>query len=287
MTTSESVFPGDTPNMFSVDVEEWYHMNFPSMPKELTDGPSRCSGPTEELLDLLDLNGSKATFFFLGSVAQKYPDLVRKVHARGHEVASHGYAHKLVQDQTPKQFAADVKTSLDILQDIGGVAVEGYRAPSWSLSASTSWAYAILAELGLSYSSSVFPLSTYLYGDSTASIEPTVIETNPGRLYEIPCSVLRIGGLRLPFSGGFYLRLLPIWAVAGATKLINRQGRSVVFYVHPREIDPDHPRLPLPFRDRMAAYLNLRTTARKLERLLAIFPTTTICSFVHNLAPVR
>jgi polysaccharide deacetylase family protein (PEP-CTERM system associated) len=217
----------------------------------------------------------------LGSVAAQHPELVRSVQSDGHEVASHGYGHELVSRQTRAEFYQDVKKSLDILQSITGQAVKGYRASNWSISKGTPWAYEVLAGLGLKYDASLFPYSTFLYGDSQAPLVPFAHHLQGKKLYEIPATVVEILGQRVPFSGGFTFRFLPYWAIRLAIYLTNRQGRPVVFYLHPREIDPAQPRIPLPFRDYFITYINLSSTLRKLGRVLSLAPTISIYRYLE------
>lgn len=273
-------------NILTIDVEEWYHLNYDSMAVHQNKSfESRVQANTEVLLETLAVYYAQATFFFLGSVAEEHPQLVRQAQQMGHEIASHGYGHQLVYQQSPAEFAADVKKSLDILQDITGQPIRGYRAPSWSISDRTPWVYKILSELGLVYSASLFPFKTYLYGDSQAPIDLFVKHTNGYKLYEIPTTVLQVGRWRFPFSGGFYFRLLPYWAIRLATQLTHRQGRPVIFYLHPREIDPAQPRLLLPARDSFVSYVNLKTTLSKLNRLLSFMPTISLWQHLKSHLP--
>jgi polysaccharide deacetylase family protein (PEP-CTERM system associated) len=273
---------GEIRNMLSFDVEDLDAMNFASM-DQFRDWklPSRVCPAMNVLLDVLAAYGARATMFFLGTVAERYPELVRRAQAEGHEIASHGYGHRLAYSQTAGEFRDDVRKSVEILQQISGAPVHGYRAPSWSISKATPWAYEILADLGFRYDASLFPFRTYLYGDSAAPVATFVVPAGSGRIFEVPASVLTLGKRRLPFGGGFYFRALPWFVTRWATAWTNRQGRPVVFYLHPREIDPEQPRLPLPWRDRLVAYVNLGTTLGKLKRLLALGPTRTIDDFLQ------
>ncbi len=272
-----------SPNVLSIDVEDVDALNFESMAAYRHEKlESRVRANMEVLLDLFDEYGAKTTLFFLGPVAQQHPDLVRRAQAAGHEIASHGYAHQLVYQQSAEEFRDDVQRSRDILQEITGQPVLGYRAPSWSISRETPWAYEILAELGFEYDASLFPFHTFLYGDSTAPVAPFTWRWGDRRLHEMPATVLTLGGRRIPFGGGFYLRALPWLATRVATALTRRQGRPVVFYLHPREIDPHQPRFALPWRDRLIAYANLRTTLKKLRRILALGPTSTVCQCLRT-----
>ncbi len=270
-------------NTLSIDVEEWWHLNYDSMADQPADErQSRVAGSTRRLLEMMEQSGARATFFFLGSVAEQHPELVREAQAAGHEIASHGYAHELVYQQSRQDFHADVARSLEILTDITGQPVRGYRAPSWSINGDTPWFYEVLAELGFDYSASLFPFKTYLYGDDKAPLSWFANQAGGRQVIEVPTSVTRYLGRRIPFSGGFYFRALPLWAIRWATRRVNRQRRPAIYYLHPREIDPGQPRLPLPFVDKQVTYLGLRGCERKLARLLAGDPTTSIVDYLES-----
>jgi polysaccharide deacetylase family protein (PEP-CTERM system associated) len=269
-------------NIFTVDVEEFYHLNFPSLRRlsgQLPDG--QIVKNVHDLLAVCARYGAQATFFFLGSVAEQYPELVRLVQAEGHEIASHGYGHQLVYQQSRIEFYEDVKKSINILQNITGLAVKGYRAPSWSISTATPWAYEVLLELDIKYDASLFPFRTFLYGDGLAPVNPYVRLIDGRRLYEVPATVLEILGLRVPFGGGFYFRFFPYWMTRLATHFVNRQERPVIFYLHPREIDQTQPRLSLPLRDYFISYINLSGTFNKLERILKSNSTVGVYQYLE------
>jgi polysaccharide deacetylase family protein (PEP-CTERM system associated) len=270
-------------NILTIDVEEWYHLNYASMVAHAHQTfESRVAANMEALLALLEEAQAKATFFFLGSVAEQYPSLVRATQQQGHEIASHGYGHELVYHQSREQFATDVRRSIEILQQASGQPVLGYRAPSWSISDATPWAYEVLADLGLRYDASLFPFRTYLYGDSRAPLRPFLRRVNGGVLQVVPASVLNVGPLRVPFGGGFYFRLVPLWLTRLAVLIARRRGQAVVIYLHPREIDPEQPRLALPPVDRFVTYVNLASTANKLRRLLCHYPTKSIARYLDE-----
>lgn len=273
-------------NILSIDVEEWYHMNYSSM-DTLQKKPleSRVRANMEVLLRTLSEHQARATFFFLGSVAEQYPDLVRETHRMGQEIASHGYAHELVYQQSRDEFAQDLRKSAAILQDITGEKIKGYRAPSWSVSDKTPWVYEVLVEAGFVYDASLFPFTTFLYGDSQAPVTPFAWNINGQKLYEMPATVLKLGHMRFPFGGGFYFRAFPAWATRLAMYITNRQGRVVVFYLHPREIDPEQPRLELPLRDYFISYVNLKTTLKKLKGVLSLGQTISISRYLEENAP--
>lgn len=256
-------------DVLTIDVEDWYHLNYDSM-QSCAGGARepRVERNTQRLLEMFAAHGAQATFFFLGSVAERYPGLVRDALAAGHEIASHGYAHELVYRQTRAEFRADVAKARYILQDITGRAVRGYRAPSWSISKDTPWVYEVLAELGFDYSASVFPFRTYLYGDGNAPVRWFGTRAGGRRFVELPATVAECAGKRVPFAGGFYFRVLPWSAIRAASRRVHRDGRAVVYYLHPREIDPEQPRLELSQVDRLVTYWGLRGCERKLGKLL-------------------
>ena len=261
--------PAGLKNILTIDVEDWFHMNYDSM-SDYADASfePRVEQNTERILQILSDTNSRSTMFFLGSVAENHPDLVRRAHDAGHEIASHGYGHELVYELDRDRFRADVERSVGILQDITGEPLAGYRAPSWSISDRTPWFYDVLEELGFRYSSSMFPFKTYLYGDSTAPTDWYETKANGSRFVELPSTVVEWVGRRVPFAGGFYMRALPYWAIRWATRRVTREGRPAIYYLHPREIDPEHPRLELPLVDRLVSYWGLRGTERKLRKLL-------------------
>jgi polysaccharide deacetylase family protein (PEP-CTERM system associated) len=269
-------------NIFSVDVEDWYHINFPSVDNDLTKRESRVEGNFYRLLDLLNQYNAKATFFFLGCIAEQFPSLVYDAALQGHEIASHGYNHKLVYNQTESEFYEDVSRARDIIQTITNKGIFGYRAPSWSISRQTPWAYDVLARLGFKYDASLFPFNTFLYGDGKAPVRAHQIRVFNGYIHEMPMSVLEIFNLRLPFSGGFYMRFLPYWVIKSAAYQINKKDIPVIYYVHPREIDPDQPRLKLSIFDQFIAYYGLRSTETKIKRILNQGPTITIREFLKS-----
>lgn len=264
------------PSIFSVDVEDWFHiLDVPSTPPLSTwDAlPSRVETNFLRLLDLFDQTGTKTTCFFLGWVAARFPALPREAARRGHEVASHGHAHRLVHSQTREEFLADVLKARQILEDITGQPVEGYRSPGFSLSASTGWFFETLLAAGYRYDSSVFPAAHGHGGLHTARKDPHWRMYPGGALVEFPISVADVLGRRQCFFGGGYLRLFPYRLIKNMAARVERDGRPVVFYVHPREVDPDHPRLPMSATRRFKSYVNLHTTEPKIRRILADFKT--------------
>ena len=274
-------------NIFTIDVEDWYHLNFSSVNVDPKNIESRIETNFYKLLKMLQDSHSKATFFFLGAIAEQFPMLVQDVMEQGHEIASHGYGHKLVYTQTKNEFYEDVLKAQDIIQTITNKKLLGYRAPSWSISNKTPWAYDILCKLGFKYDASLFPVTTFLYGDSNAPITSHTLKTSTGKIVEIPMTVLNLFSLRIPFSGGFYLRALPSWFINKATQIVNANNQPVIFYLHPREIDYFQPRLKLPLRDYFISYHGIKETEAKVRKLLEKYSTVTIESYLSNLPTVE
>jgi len=259
-------------NILSFDVEDWYHPNLAkeaclkNMPRE-----DRVKDPTSRILNLLDETHNSATFFILGEVAERFPELVTDIVSRGHEVASHGFSHNLVYNYTRDQFETDIRRSLKTLSGVSGQGILAYRAPSWSIGETTPWAWQVLRDVGIVYDSSVFPFKTFLYGDDRAPRFDYPIAEGVPEMREVPPSVMKILGQRLPFSGGFYFRVLPYSVIAAGIRQYNKLGKPAVLYLHPWEIDVDQPRLNLPVRDRFIMYANLNRTEKKLLRVLRDF----------------
>jgi polysaccharide deacetylase family protein (PEP-CTERM system associated) len=277
--------PPPRESVFSIDVEDWFHiLDVPSTPplSAWDDLPSRVGPNFLRLLDMLDAADVRATCFFLGWVAERFPELPREAARRGHEVASHGHAHRLVHQQTRAEFLADVVRAHKALEDAVGAAVEGYRSPGFSLNEGTGWFFEALLEAGYRYDSSVFPAAHGHGGLRTARTEPHWREYAGGTLGEFPISVAEVAGRRMCFFGGGYLRLFPYPAIKHMARRVERDGRPVVFYVHPREIDPAHPRLPMNLQRRFKSYVGLRSTEGKLARLFKDFPLTTFRDYLQR-----
>jgi polysaccharide deacetylase family protein (PEP-CTERM system associated) len=258
-------------NILSVDVEDWFHiLDLAAEPPVATWGEleSRVERNFYVLLDAFERHGQQVTCFFLGWIAERYPYLVREAIRRGHEIASHGNLHQLVYLQTPQGFRADIRHAKSVLEDIAGAPVEGYRAPGFSVVRATPWALEEIAAASYTYDSSIFPAARGHGGFAGAPLHPHRITTPSGDLIEFPVSVASVLGRRICFFGGGYLRLFPWPVIARMARQVVADGRPVVYYLHPREIDPDQPRLPMPAVRRLKSYVNLSTTAGKLERLL-------------------
>jgi polysaccharide deacetylase family protein (PEP-CTERM system associated) len=261
-------------NALTVDVEDYFQVQAlaNSVPRAAWEEmPRRVEANTERLLAAFERAGVHATFFTLGWVAERHPALIKRIVAGGHELASHGYGHERVDGLGPEAFRADVGRARKLLEDAGGVAVAGYRAPTFSLNARTPWAVAILAEQGYRYSSSVYPVKHDLYGTPDAPRFP--YRPDAGPLWEIPLTALRVWGRNFPCSGGGWFRVLPYPVFRLGLRRFNRtEAAAGVFYTHPWEYDPEQPRVrvrsPL---SRFRHYVNLARTAGRLERLLRDF----------------
>jgi polysaccharide deacetylase family protein (PEP-CTERM system associated) len=260
------------PNALTVDVEDWYHSILEIDPADWDKYEDRVVPATESLLSCLAEYGARATFFVLGHVAEMHPELVPKIAAAGHEIACHGYAHRLAYTLTPDEFRADLRRSLEILRSQTEQPIRGYRAAYWSITRSCSWALDIVAEEGLSYDSSIYPTTTSLYGIPDAPTDPFRIITPGGhQLLEFPPSVFRFPLRNVPFAGGIYLRLLPYYIARWAMRRHNRSGRSALVYIHPPEFDPGKPRIPMTFGNRVLHYARLDAFRRKVPSLLEDF----------------
>ncbi len=257
-------------NILSFDVEDWYHPNLAASEHPPDHCPEdRVEAPTLRILNMLDETENRATFFVLGEVAQRFPQLVAEIAKRGHEIASHGYHHNLAYNSTRAQFETDLAKSVTVLTGITGTDILGYRAPSWSLGKATPWAWEVLHDLGFLYDSSIFPFHTFLYGDDKAPRFDYEIDLGEGRtIREIPPGVMEVLGRRVPYSGGFYFRVLPYEVIQAGIRHFNKRCKPAVLYLHPWELDVGQPRMKLPAKDRFIMYANIKKTEAKLLRLL-------------------
>lgn len=277
-------------NAMSVDVEEYFHASAlePVAPRSRWETlPSRVVPTTRTLLDLFAARQTRATFFILGWVAEKYPELVRDIAAAGHEIASHGYWHQIVYSLSPTEFREDVRRSKRVLEDLVGVPVAGYRAPSFSITRRSLWALDVLAEEGYGYDASIFPVRHDRYGIPDAPRHSYALDCAGRPLTEVPPSTIRLGGQNLAVAGGGYFRLLPYgWTRAGLSRLNRRERRPAIFYLHPWEIDTDQPRLDVGLVTRLRHYGNLGRTAGRLARLLDEFRFAPVADVVERLRPL-
>jgi polysaccharide deacetylase family protein (PEP-CTERM system associated) len=270
----------------SFDIEEHFQVSAFESPirrRHWDSFESRVERNTDIILRILDGKRYKATFFMLGWVAERHPRLVRKLVAEGHEVASHGYSHELITAQTPARFREDVRRAKRIIEDAAGVAVYGYRAPSFSITTETRWALPILVEEGYAYDSSVFPIFHDRYGIPGANPVCHPIDTSSGALWELPPSTVQILGVRVPVAGGGYFRVFPYALLKVMLRMVEADGHSLVIYLHPWELDPSQPRMQGPALSRFRHYLNLRKTEARLTRLLEDFSFGPLRDFVPAL----
>ncbi|MGO9377200.1 MAG: XrtA system polysaccharide deacetylase [Dissulfurispiraceae bacterium] len=262
-------------NALTIDVEDYYMVSAFADRICFTDWDlleSRVERSTHTILDLLNEREVKVTFFVLGWVAKRFPALIREIESQGHEIASHGFNHRLVYNLSPEEFRADLKQSRDILENITGVPVLGYRAASYSIVQRSIWALDILIEEGFVYDSSVFPVYHDRYGMPGAKRHPHVITRPAGSIIEFPPATLKLGKSVFPVAGGGYLRLLPMCLTRYALRRLNEQENQIaVVYLHPWEVDTDQPRINGSLVSRFRHYVNLDSTLVKLRALLTDF----------------
>jgi polysaccharide deacetylase family protein (PEP-CTERM system associated) len=263
-------------NIMSVDLEDYYcDLPFLEWPKH----ESRIIKNTKLILEMFEKYDVKATFFVLGYIAEKFPDLIKKISALGHEIASHGYAHIDLRKVSKEQFEEDFFKSINILEKITGKKVEGFRAPFFSINENNYWVFEILSK-NISYDSSIFPVKTQLYGIPNAprsiykpSLNNIVNEDIQGKLVEIPMATHRIPLIgNIPIAGGFYLRFFPYWYMKLGIKKMNKQGNPAMLYIHPKDLDPEMPRIS---EYSWYYYYNLKSAVKKFEKLLKDFKFST------------
>ncbi len=275
MVLEEERYRTESPvNAMTVDVEDYFHVSaferyIPA--NSWTERECRLPANIAKILDLFEAHRISATFFTLGWVAERYPELVKNISDRGHEIASHGYRHVRVTQQNRDQFSEDVIKTRKLLEDVSGQAVSGYRAASYSIGADNLWALDALQEAGYHYSSSIYPVHHDLYGMPDAPRFPFRVVA--GGLLEIPVSTIRFGSRNFACGGGGFFRLYPYQLSRWALRRVNGGDcQPAVFYFHPWELDPDQPRLEgLPIKTRLRHYLNLSRFEKRLERLLKDF----------------
>ncbi|HEX2608613.1 MAG TPA: XrtA system polysaccharide deacetylase [Flavisolibacter sp.] len=263
-------------NAFTVDLEDWFcSHNLKSVaPYKTWDQQlSRVEKNTMKLLNLLHSHNTKATFFVLGWIASRFPKLVKAIHEEGHEIASHGYAHQQITLQTHEAFEEDIIESISILNSITGERPKGYRAPAFSITQQTLWALSVLKKYGISYDSSIYPFSFHPdYGNAGV---PLGFHNNNG-LIEIPMSCATFGKIRIPCSGGAYLRFYPFSIFRSLVKRVIAKQRPFIFYIHPWEIDSDPPKVPLPYSKAARHYYNCSSALKKTEMLVQEFQFTSL-----------
>lgn len=270
---------------FTVDVEEYFQVEAFSdlIPKrDWHKFPSRVEETTSILLELLDTYQVRGTFFVLGWIARIHPALVEKIHKAGHEIASHGFDHTMITEMTPEAFREDIRKSKGIIEGITGTSVTGYRAPTFSITEKTSWAYDILRQEGYTYSSSVFPVWHDRYGWPKFGNHPRRMGSGKhGEFWEIPLTVGSIGPFRVPFGGGGYLRAYPLTLTNALFRRLERDGRHGIVYIHPWELDSRHPAIQAPFLRRLRHYMGIRKMREKLIGLLRSMPFGTVAELLE------
>jgi polysaccharide deacetylase family protein (PEP-CTERM system associated) len=281
-------------NAFTVDIEDYFQVEgfANAIDRSSWDGfRTRVGASTTILLEMLARHEVRATFFVLGWVARKHPQIVREIVASGHEVASHGMSHRLIYTQTPAEFRRETRDAKALLEDQCQRPVVGYRAATYSITSRSLWALDILCEEGFRYDSSIFPMRHDRYGIPDAEPKPNVLTTpGGGRLVEFPISVLRYCGAKVPVAGGGYFRLFPYRFSRWALRKLNTQQQEFVFYIHPWEVDPEQPRVEgASAGSRFRHYLNLDRCAERLGRLLGDFEFDTMYSVLarRNLLPAQ
>ena len=276
-------------NYLTIDVEDYFHVSAfekISPPETWAGRECRVERNTDLILNILDEYNVKATFFILGWVAERYPQLTRKIAAQGHEIASHGYLHQRVALQDRPTYRADIRRGKSLLEDQIGAAVLGYRAPSYSITRETSWAFDELLEAGFQYDSSIFPMKHDFYGiPDWPRFSGYAVKTAQGwcsgdvavagqeSIRELPITTLRLGTKNLPIAGGGYFRLLPYsFTRWGLTRINQQEQQPFVFYLHPWEFDPQQPRMAgAGVKSQFRHYLNLKQTEKRFRRLLDDF----------------
>lgn len=269
-------------NALTIDVEDYFMVSAFEQYVEKKDWDryeNRVVPNTRKILSILGETGTKGTFFVLGWVAEKYPELAKEIHQQGHEVACHGYAHRLIYDQTKDEFRQDIRRAKKILESTCGAQVLGYRAPSFSVIEDTQWALDVLAEEGFSYDASVFPAPHSRGGLAGAKRYPYRLNG----LMEFPMSTVRILGKNFAFSGGGYFRLLPYPFIRWGIQSCNREGFPSIVYLHPWEFDPEQPRMKAKAVDRFKHYLNLDKTEAKFRNMIRDFEFGTIQDSLKSL----
>lgn len=272
-------------NALTFDLEDYFHVTAFADRMHVSQWDrceSRVQATTANLLDLLAERDLKATFFVLGWVGERFPRLVGQIAQLGHEIACHSHRHRLVYELTQDEFREDTLRAKCVLEDAAGVAVKGYRAPSFSITAGSLWVFDILAELGFTYDSSIFPVEHPNYGMLRAPRSPFLLCTRNGELVEFPMPTLELAKRRSPIAGGAYLRLLPYWYTRWGIRYINsKEQRPVCVYFHPWELDPQQPRMDGSLTARLRHCVGLGGAERKLRRLLNDFEFGPLGSFVE------
>lgn len=270
----------DKINILTFDIEEWFHCDFISGTKNWNNYEIRIHNNTDFILDTLEKFERKATFFILGWVAEKYPEIVKKIFDKGHEIGCHSMRHELVHRFNPQQFKEDTQNALNVIEQVIGEKVIMYRAPAFSITKETSWAFEILHELGITHDASVFP-AKHDYGGfpSFGNSNPSIIKTNGVLIKEFPMNVHKIYNKSIVFSGGGFFRLFPYYLI----KKWTNESSYVMTYFHPRDFDKDQPMLQhLPLMRKFKSYYGLKHSGAKFDKFISDFSTTSILEISSN-----
>ncbi|MCX6830905.1 MAG: DUF3473 domain-containing protein [candidate division Zixibacteria bacterium] len=274
-------------NILTIDVEEHFQVEafYHLIPRSSWDQrQSRLTMNMMRLLDMFDEYGARATFFVLGWIADKYPNLVGMIKARGHELATHGYCHESLRRMNESEFKSDLLRSVDAIGKATGVKARGFRAPTFSADRKVEWIWETLLACGIEYDSSIFPIYHDLYGDPRAPRFPYFVNSDSGSILEIPPTTYSVFGRLLPACGGGSFRLFPYWYTKRAIQAYNQRGYPAMIYLHPWEIDPNQPREAASMKSRIRHYTNLHTVERKLRRLLASYEFGPVCDIYPHAA---
>jgi polysaccharide deacetylase family protein (PEP-CTERM system associated) len=287
MKSAKSTSVSPRTHILSVDVEDYFMVEAFSatVDRKLWDRhESRVVASMHRVLDLFDQYDVRATFFFVGWVAHKFPELVRAVHSRGHELACHSYWHRTIYSLTPEEFKEDTIAAIHAIEDASGIQVRGYRAPSWSITKDSIWALDILAELGFTYDSSIYPIYHDLYGFPGAQRFPYKLTCSKNRLLqEFPPPTVQFLGQNLPGAGGGYLRILPLAYTRWFFEKFEKDYQeSVVVYLHPWEIDPHQPRITGTLKSQLRHYTNLDIMMTRLEFVLSRYAFQPFCDVLSH-----
>ena len=270
-------------NILTVDVEDWFHIcGVEGLIPETSWArmESRVTANTLKILDIFRVKRVKATFFVLGFIAERHPGLIEEIQRAGHEIATHGYAHRRVYTMTPEMFRRDLRKAVSTISEITGDAIMGYRAPEWSIRDDSLWALDILGQEGFEYDSSMAPLP--IIGNSEYSTVPHRLTVNKGDLWEFPPLVATTPLVNLPLGGGWGLRVFPYHLIRSTIRKLNSQGQPALIYLHPREVDRDNPRIRLPLSKRFVLSAGLGRTGKRLDRLLDEFRFTSVSDVLRG-----
>lgn len=274
-------------NILTIDVEEHFQVEafYQVIPRSSWDRrQSRLTMNMMRLLDMFDEYGARATFFVLGWIADKYPNLVGMIKLRGHELATHGYNHESLKRMNESEFKSDLLRSVNAIGKAAGVKVRGFRAPTFSADRKVEWIWETLLACGIEYDSSIFPIYHDLYGDPRAPRFPYFVNSDGGSILEIPPTTYSVFGRLLPACGGGSFRLFPYWYTKRAIQAYNQRGYPAMIYLHPWEIDPNQPREAAGLKSRIRHYTNLHTVERKLRRLLGSYEFGPVCDIYPRAA---